>query len=373
MTPNNYTIPVYRPDLSGNEKKYVNQCLEDGWISSKGSFVQQFEEAFASKIGAEHATSVSNGTVALHLALLALGIGQDDEIIVPTLTYIASVNCIKFCNAIPVFADSIQGTWQIDPIEIRKKITPRTRAILVVHLYGQSADMDEVMKIAEENGLSIIEDCAEAFGTLFRGRHVGSFGDIATFSFFGNKTITTGEGGMVTTKDKALISQVCKLKNQGLSGTKEYWHDTLGYNYRMTNIQAAIGLAQLERSDYFLGRKREIAKLYEQELRHLPLDIHGESPGTRHSYWMINVLLNEQDDRDPLRQYLSTRGIETRPLFYPAHTMPMYREPLGLYPVAENLSARGITLPSWPGLSDGQIRQTCQEIAKYHLDPTVKS
>ena len=350
-----FKIPIYQPDLQGNEKKYVNECLDSSWISSRGRFVNEFELGFSKYVGAEHAASVSNGTVALHLALLALGIGPGDEVIVPTLTYIASVNAINYCNATPVFVDSLRDTWQIDPADIRRHITPRTRAILPVHLYGQACDMDAILDIAREHRLFVIEDCAEAIGTLYKGRHVGTFGDISTFSFFGNKTMTTGEGGMVVSPDKTLIERARHLKGQGLAAHREYWHDVVGYNYRMTNIQAAIGLAQLERVDAFIDRKRAVAQRYEALLQGLPVQMHAQAPDTRHSYWMISLLVQHAEMREPLREALAAAGVETRPLFYPVHTMPMHSASFRRHPVAEDLAWRGINLPSWPGLSEDEL------------------
>ena len=239
-------IPVYQPELSGNEKKYVNECLDTTWISAKGRFVKDFENGFAGYLGVNHAVSVCNGTVALHLALMTLGIGEGDEVILPSLTYVASANAVTYTGAKPVFADSLYESWQIDPKDIERKITEKTRAIMVVHLYGQPCDMDAIMKIAHEHNLFVVEDCAEAFGSKYKGRYVGSFGDIAAFSFYGNKTITTGEGGMVVTNDRQLAERAAHIKDQGMSAEREYWHDIIGYNYRMTNICAAIGLAQLE-------------------------------------------------------------------------------------------------------------------------------
>jgi perosamine synthetase len=212
----------------------------------------------------------------------------------------------------------------------------------------------------------VIEDCAEAFGTLYKGRHVGTFGDISTFSFFGNKTITTGEGGMVVSTDKTLIERARHLKGQGLAAHREYWHDVVGYNYRMTNIQAAIGLAQLERSDEFVERKRAIAALYAELLRETPVEIHREAPDTHHSYWMTSILVERADLRDPLRQHLAEAGIETRPLFYPVHTMPMHSRNFRRHPVAEDLAWRGINLPSYPGLSDQQVTTICDEIKAFY-------
>lgn len=361
-----YSIPIYQPDLGGNEKKYVNECLDTSWISSRGRFVTEFEQRFAERIQVEHAASVSNGTVALHLALMALGIGPDDQVIVPTLTYIASANAVAYTGATPVFVDSLRDTWQIDPEDVRRHITPRTRAIMPVHLYGQACDMDALAAIAREHRLFIVEDCAEAFGTMYKGRHVGTFGDISTFSFFGNKTITTGEGGMVVSNDKTLIERARHLKGQGLAAHREYWHDVVGYNYRMTNIQAAIGLAQLERADEFIGRKRELAARYTAALEGLPVEVHKEATDTVHSYWMFSILVDRADQRDALRQHLREDGIETRPLFYPMHTMPMYAKNYRKHQVAEDLAWRGVNLPSWPGLSDEQIAEVVGSISRFY-------
>ena len=361
-----YSIPIYQPDLNGNEKKYVNECLDTSWISSRGRFVSEFESNFASRIGVKHCASVSNGTVALHLALMALGIGPGDEVIVPTLTYIASANAVAYTGATPIFVDSLRDTWQIDPEDVRRHITPRTRAIMPVHLYGQACDMDALVSIAQEYRLFIVEDCAEAFGTLYKGRHVGTFGDISTFSFFGNKTITTGEGGMVVSNDKTLIERTKHIKGQGLAAHREYWHDIIGYNYRMTNIQAAIGLAQLERADEFIARKRALAKCYINALCDLPVETHSEVFDTVHSYWMFSILVDRIDQRDPLRKHLSEAGIETRPLFYPIHTMPMYSCNYRKHNVAEDLAWRGINLPSWPGLQDSQIEYIVKQIKIFY-------
>lgn len=359
-------IPVYQPHLAGREKEYVNQCLDSTWISSRGEFITRFENEFAGYIGAPCATSVCNGTVAIHLALEALGLGPGDEVIVPTLTYVASVNTIVQTGATPVFADSLEATWQIDPDDVRRKITPRTKAVMAVHLYGLPCDMDQLVGICEENKLFLVEDCAEAFGTYFNGRHVGTFGDIATFSFFGNKTITTGEGGMVVARDKAVLDRAYHLKTQGVSPMREYWHDEVAYNYRMTNICAAIGLAQLEQADAILEKKRQIAAWYRESLAGLPLKTHDEIPGTRHSYWMCSLVLDSAAHRQPLREHLKAAGIETRPLFYPAHTLPPHATETR-FPVAESLSARGINLPSYPGLSREDVAKVCGEIRAYFI------
>lgn len=360
-----HTIPIYQPELSGNEKRYVNECLDTSWISSKGRFVGEFEAAFAKRIGALHASSVCNGTLALHLALLALGIGPGDEVIVPTLTYVASANAISYTGATPVFVDSLRDTWQMDPDDVRRSITPRTRALLPVHLYGQACPMDELMAIAREHRLFVIEDCAEAMGTLYKGRHVGTFGDIAMFSFYGNKTITAGEGGMVVSNDKTLIERARHFRGQGLASHREYWHDVVGYNYRMTNIAAAIGLAQLERADDFIARKRALAARYAELLRDCPVTLHQEAPDTVHSHWMVSLLVPRPEQRDPLRQRLAAAGVETRPVFYPVHTMPMYARSYRKHAVAEDLAWRGMNLPSWPGLSETQLQHICLTVTDF--------
>jgi perosamine synthetase len=350
-------IPIYQPYLYGREKEYVNKCLDTSWISSKGEFIGRFENTFAEYIGATYATSVCNGTVAIHLALEAIGIGQGDEIIVPTLTYIASVNTIIQAGAKPVFVDSLENSWQIDPEDVIRKITPNTKAVMVVHLYGLPCDMDSITTICEEHHLLLVEDCAEAFGSRYKGRHVGTFGDVATFSFFGNKTITTGEGGMVVSKDKSVMDKAYHLKTQGVSPTREYWHDVMAYNYRMTNLCAAIGLSQLEQANDIISRKRQVADWYKEGLSGLPLKTHDELANTEHSFWMCSIALDDSTLRNPLRDHLKQAGIETRPLFYPAHTMP-HCATSEFFPVAESLSARGLNLPSYPGLN----RQDCDVI-----------
>lgn len=358
-------IPVYQPSLSGNERKYVAECIDSTWISSKGSFIKSFEDSFSKYINVRFSSTVSNGTVALHLALVALGIGPDDEVIVPTLTYIASVNAISYTGAKPVFVDSLESSWQLNPDDIEQKITPNTKAIMVVHLYGQPAEMNKIMKIATKHNLFVVEDCAEAFGSLYEGGHVGTFGHISTFSFFGNKTITTGEGGMVCTNDQTLFERVIHYKGQGLAAHRQYWHDVIGYNYRMTNICAAIGLAQIEQADTFISKKIAIAKYYKNKLKDLPLAIHNEQPGTRHSYWMVSILLDNSSHRDKLRDYLASQGIETRPLFYPVHTMPMYSTKFQRHPIAENLGWRGLNLPSYPSLKEPELEFICENIRNY--------
>jgi perosamine synthetase len=360
----NFMIPVYKPYFTGREKEYVNQCLDSTWISSKGEFIARFENGFASYIGAEHATSVCNGTVALHLALAALGLEQGDEVIVPTLTYVASVNTIVQAGATPVFVDSLESTWQIDPDDVRRKLTRRTKAVMAVHLYGLPCPIDKLAELCREHKLYLIEDCAEAFGSYFNGRHVGTFGDIATFSFFGNKTITTGEGGMVVARTRELHDKAYHLKTQGVSSSREYWHDVVAYNYRMTNICAAIGVAQLEHADSIIRKKRQIANWYRRGLASMPLKVHEEIDGTIHSYWMCSAVLDSAEQREPLRDYLKLSQVETRPLFHPAHTLPPY-DTNASFPVAESLSARGLNLPSYPDLSRMEVNDICGLIRQF--------
>lgn len=357
-------IPVYEPYLGGNVSAYVNECLTTGWISSRGQFISRFEEAFASYVGADAATSVANGTVAIHLALEALGLGAGDEVIVPSFTYIASVNTILQTGATPIYVDSLASTLQVDPASIRAAITPRTKAVMAVHLYGHPCDMDAIVEICREHKLLLVEDCAEGFGTLWKGRHVGTFGDVATFSFFGNKTITTGEGGMVLARDPAVMDRCRRLKSQGVSPSREYWHDMLAFNYRMTNIQAAIGLAQLEMAEMLLGEKKRVADTYSRLLAGLPLRMHDAVGDVRHSYWMCSIIVDHSRDRDPLRSYLAEQQIETRPFFPMAHHMPHCLTDQTL-PVGEDLSTKGINLPSHPGLTTQQLDHICDTVRAY--------
>lgn len=330
--------------------------------------MKEFEQNFSAYVGTKYGTAVNNGTVALHLALLALGIGKGDEVIVPALTYVASVNTIRYTGATPVFVDSLADTWQIDPDDVEKKITKNTRAIIPVHLYGYPCDMDRIMEIAKKYNLFVIEDCAEAIGSEYRGRKVGTFGDIACFSFFGNKTITTGEGGMVLTNDATLYERSCRLKDQGTAKDREYWHDIIGYNYRMTNICAAIGVAQLGRVEEFIKKKIELAEYYMSRLENTPVVCHKNlnKENIRHTYWMFSILAKDAEERAALRNHMKADGIETRPTFYPAHTLPMYSEKYQKLPVAESLGWRGINLPSWPMLTKEQLDVVCNSIISYY-------
>jgi perosamine synthetase len=359
-------IPVYKPTLDGNEAVYVNECIRSGWISSKGEYVSRFESDFARYTGGNYASSVSNGTVGLHLALSALNIGVGDEVILPSLTYVASANAVSYVGATPVFADSLSDTWQADPQHVRELISPRTKAVMAVHLYGHAAPTEQYSRICKDYNLYLIEDCAEALGTLIQGEHVGVRADAAVFSFYGNKTVTTGEGGMVVTRDAQVHERVMLLKNQGVSREIQYWHDVVGFNYRMTNICAAIGVAQLERLGEFLEKKREIADFYRKQLIGLPVTFQFSRPCDVSSNWMVSILAQDPDERATLREYLHANSIETRPLFFPVHTLPMYRRDEFSLPVCESLGSRGINLPSWPGLSEANLQHIANTVRQFY-------
>jgi perosamine synthetase len=342
-------IPVAHPELTGNEKKYVNDCLDTVWISSVGKYIKEFESTFAQFCNVPHAIACSNGTVALHLALLALGVGPGDEVLVPTLTYIASANAVRYCGAEPVFVDSEPRTMNLDPASVEQHITPRTKGILVVHLYGHPVDMDPIRTVAKRHGLWIVEDAAEAHGAEYKGVRAGGLGDIATFSFYGNKIVTTGEGGMITTHDPELARKMTLFRGQGMDSERRYWFPVVGYNYRMTNICAAIGLAQMEQIGEHTSKRFRAQAWYQSQLQTaeefliLPL----EEPWAKHSFWSYAIRLkdNVAVTRDQFMQLLAADGIETRPVFYPMHVMPPYQRDGIKLPVAEQIAERGICLP----------------------------
>ena len=361
-------IPVAEPCFNGNEKKYVNDCLDTTWISSVGSYINRFEECFAEYCGVKHALTCCNGTVALHLPLLAYGVGPGDEVIVPTFTYIATANAVRYCGAKPVFADCCSDTWNVDPQTVEEAITPHTKGIIVVHLYGNPVEMDAIMAIANKHKLFVIEDAAEAHGALYKGKRVGAIGHVGTFSFFGNKVITTGEGGMITTDDGALASKMRTLKGQGMDPNRRYWFPEIGYNYRMTNIEAALGLAQLENIEFHLGQRQRVKELYQKHLKRLSeyIDFQTEQPGGHNIVWMFSILLSEnvKCSRDEVMVRLTEMGIETRPLFYPLHTMPPYLEENGNYPVAEDLALRGLNLPTYSRMTEEDVEFICLSLEK---------
>lgn len=353
-------ISVAMPMFNGNEKKYLNECIDTGWISSAGKFVTQFEQKFAEFCGSKYALTCANGTVSLHLALVALGIGEGDEVIIPTLTYIATANTVKYCGATPVFVDSEEDTWNIDPAKIEEKITSRTKAIMPAHLYGHAADMGPIMELAKKYNLYVIEDAAEAHGATYKGKKVGSIGTVGSFSFFGNKIITSGEGGMLVTDDEELYNKMKFLRSQGMDPNKRYWHTELAYNYRMTNMQAAVGLAQLENIEWHLSERQRVAELYKKHFASLEeyVQLPKEMEWGHHVYWMFSIILkdNAQINRDELMKKLDEKGIETRPLFYPMHVMPPYYEETTEYGTAVKVASRGINLPTHSLLAEDDIK-----------------
>ena len=359
-------IPVAEPLLGEKELEYVTDCVRSGWISSLGEYVRRFEREFAAYCGVRHGVATHNGTVALHLALAALGIGPGDEVILPTLTFVATANAVTYTGATPVLVDSEPYTWNIDPEAAAHAVTPRTRAIIAVHVYGHPADMDPLRALADRHGLALIEDAAEAHGARYKGRRAGSLSDVAIFSFFGNKIITTGEGGMVLTDDADLAERCFFLENQARHKENPYWHPEIGYNYRMTNLQAALGVAQLERIQELIDIRRRNAAHYARRLAAVPgLSLPPCAPWAENVYWMYTVLVEDEYglERDTLMARLRERGIETRPVFYPIHTLPMYNQGQRL-PVAEGLGRKGINLPSGATLTPEQAGQVCDALAE---------
>lgn len=347
--------PVYEPSLGAEERELLLAAYDSGWISSKGSMILEFEEKFSEFVGA-NSTTCANGTVALHLALAALDIGPGDEVIIPSLTYIATANAVRYCGAEPVFVDSDLSDWNISAEAIEKAITEKTKAVLVVHLYGALCNMDAIKEVCKKNSVFLVEDCAEAFGSYLSGRHVGTLGDISTFSFFGNKSITTGEGGMVVSPSSDLIDRVRKLKNQGLSSHKEYWHDVIGFNYRMTNLQAAIGIGQLGKAAEILARKKIIFEEYVKELGDIVMFQKFRDDSVS-SHWMVVGLIDITKSVQELRNQLGHQGVETRPVFPLINEMPPYiGNAVGNLQNASFISRQGINLPSSAKLSVEDVR-----------------
>lgn len=354
-----HRVPLLEPDLNGDELQYVVDCIESNWISSQGSYVRRFEQQFEEMHRGTHALAVSNGTVALHLALHSLGIGKGDEVIVPNITFAATINSVLYCNATPVMCEIDLETLCIDVGEAEKLITNRTKAIVPVHLYGQPCDMDAIRDLAQKHNLLVIEDCAEAIGSSFREQPVGVFGDAATFSFFGNKTISTGEGGMVLFKDREVFEHAKILRDHGMSPNLKYWHNLVGFNYRLTNIQAAIGVAQMERHKDIFSRKLRIAALYTKILEGAPgiSKLQPIIPGTTHSSWLYTVLLDKNINRDNVITELLKYGIESRPVFYPLHKMPPYKKFSKSKSLKNSItvSSCGISLPTSVKMSDDDV------------------
>jgi perosamine synthetase len=359
-------IPIAEPSFEGKELEYVTDCVRSGWVSSLGQYVKRFEQEFAAFCGVRYGVATHNGTVALHLTIAALEIGPGDEVILPTLTFVATANAVTYAGATPVFADSEFRTWNIDPESAARAITPRTRAIIAVHLYGHPADMDPLRALADEHGLALIEDAAEAHGARYKGRRAGSLSDVAIFSFFANKIVTTGEGGMVLTDDAALAERCFFLENQARHKENPYWHAEIGYNYRMTNLQAALGVAQLERIEDLIAVRVRNAAHYGRRLSEVPgLNLPPCAQWAENVYWMYTVLVEEEYglDRDTLMTRLRRLGIDTRPAFYPIHTLPIYHQGQR-YPVAEEIGRKGLNLPSGATLSPEQVDQVCDALAE---------
>ncbi len=351
-------IPVSAPDISGNEKKYVNECIDSGWVSSIGHFVRRFEGEFSAYCGCQYGATANTGTAALHLALRALNIGPGDEVILPALTFASTANVVIYQGATPVFADSGIDDWNIDSDDYAALITPRTRAVIPVHLYGKPCNMPPLLAVAARHGVHVVEDCAEAHGATVNSTRVGAFGDIGCFSFYGNKIITTGEGGMCVTNDAPLHERLYMLRDHGMDKARRYWHSEVGFNYRMTNLQAAMGCAQLERIEALLAKKRWIREMYDARLQGLDCVLPSDPPYGRSVFWLYALLLPSgarAEDRDGLIDYLSHNDVDSRPFFYAIPDMPPYREYDRLLPNARELAARGITLPSFHQLSEEAI------------------
>ena len=357
-------IPVNEPLLDGKEKTYLAECIDTGWISSEGPFVQRLEESMAQRVGRKYGVAVCNGSAALELAVAALGVGAGDEIILPTLTIISCAAAIVRAGATPVVVDADPVTWNMDVEQVAAKITPRTRAIMVVHIYGLPVDMDPILVLAREHGLNIIEDAAEMIGQTYKGRPCGSFGDVSTFSFYPNKHVTTGEGGMLLTDDPELADRCRSLRNLCFQ-KKRFVHEELGWNFRMSNIQAAVGLAQLERLDDVVARKRAMGRQYTGLLR----DISGIQlplPATEYAeniFWVYGIVLGDKVpfDAEEATQRLAQLGVGTRPFFWPMHEQPVFRK-MGLFhgvecPIAGRIGRRGFYIPSGVALTWQQAEE----------------
>ena len=361
-------FPVAIPNLGGNEFKYLTDAFLSTWISSTGSYIDKFEGMFSSYSDCEYGVTVSNGTVALHVALVALGIGKGDEVIIPDLTFAATINAVLHANATPVIVDIEDQSWCIDPKEIEKSITSKTKAIIPVHLYGQVCDMDKIMSLAKQYNLKVIEDCAEAHGAMFKGNKVGSFGDIGCFSFYGNKVITTGEGGMCVTNSSKLNDKLRLFRDHGMSKSRRYYHEVVGFNYRMTNLQAAIGLAQLERIDEIHTNRFSYEKLYRKIMSNSNLEFQQDLKNRKRVVWLVCLLLikNDNGERDKLITSLKDNGIEARPFFYLLSDMDIYKKySHTLNSSAKKISSCGINLPTYESLmSLDQIELIIKKIIK---------
>ena len=363
-------IPVAQPVIGELESRYVQEALREGEVSSRGRFVTAFEKKFSEVTGARYGIATCNGTCALHLALLATGVGPGDEVLVPSLTFVATANAVRYLGAQPVFVDIDPHYWGMDPDLVSGKITPRTRAIIPVHLYGHPVDMDPILAIAREHELIVIEDAAEAHGAAYKDRSVGAMGTAGIFSFYGNKILTTGEGGMVVINDPMVAERARLLRDHGADPERRYWHPVIGYNYRMTNLQAALGLAQLEQLDAFLRRRRAISGLYYRSLQDVPgLTFQSKKEWASPVSWMVSLLVkpNREVNRDMLMRTLEAQAIETRPFFHPIHTLPPYHQPGVTCPISEQVASQGLNLPSGVPLTDGEVERVASAIREFCL------
>jgi perosamine synthetase len=351
-------IPVAEPDVGPLEEKYLLEAYRSGWISSLGPFLPRFEKSFAELCDAKYAVAVSNGTVALHLALVACGVGPGDEVIVPALTFVATAATVRHAGAEPVFVDSEPETGVIDPSAVARAIGPKTKAIVVVHLYGHPADMDPLTALARERGIPLIEDAAEAHGARYKGRRVGAIGDLGVFSFYGNKIVTTGEGGMIVTQRQELADKIRFLKDHAMDPKRRYWHPEVGFNYRMTNLQAAIGCAQLERFDEIVSKRRRILETYREAARASSGRALSFNPAREWAEpvpWLVCALLpagTSSNDRDAAIARLREAGIDSRPYFHLLSEMPPYATCKTVsargdaLSCAKELSSRGLNVPT---------------------------
>lgn len=360
-------IPIAEPYLGEEEIALVTDTIKSGWISSQGGNIKEFENSFAKFCGVKYGVSTSNGTTAIHLALAASGIAEGDEVIIPAMTFIATANPVSYTGAQPIFVDSELETWNIDPEKIKEAITRRTKAIIPVHLYGHPANMKDILRIAKKYDLLVIEDAAEAHGATVNNRKVGSLGHAGCFSFFANKVITTGEGGMLVTSNRELAERARTLRDHGASKRRKYHHPWLGFNYRLTNLQAALGVAQFRKIEEILSRKKAIAKLYEKYLKKLvpEITLPPKEKWATNIYWMYSILIHGKGkrSRNALVAELKKKGVESRPFFYPIHKLKRYEMKESL-PVAEQLGKTGINLPSSPGLTDEQVEYISKQILK---------
>ena len=356
-------LPISKPFIGPREKELVLDALDSGWVSSIGKYIDEFETNFARYCGTEYALAVNNGTTGLHLALATLGLQAGDEVIIPDLTFVATANAVAYTGATPVLADIDPDTLCIDPASVKSLISERTKAIIPVHLYGHPADMDALTAIGDAHGLDIIEDAAEAHGAEYRGRKVGGLGKCGVFSFYGNKVITTGEGGMLTTNDREFYQRAKRLRDHAMSPTRRYFHEERGFNYRITNLQAALGVAQLERIEDFLGRRAEIMNWYRAEIATTDsIRLNRVKNWAKSAFWMICLEVDWLDEprRDLLMQKLKSRGIDTRPYFCTMSSMPMYRQqPL---PISARKAQTGLNLPSYFELTKQEVQRVGSDV-----------